>query len=89
MGLYTVVSLIQKVFDIYGWLIVAWCLMTWIPTRSGSLFDDIRGAVGMLVEPYLNLFRRFIPPIMNVDWSPVVALFVLRIVERLLYAILL
>ena len=70
-------------------LIVVWCLMSWFPIRPGSFFDDLRGALGMLVEPYLGLFRRFIPPIMGVDWSPVVAILVLSVIERLIYTILL
>ena len=89
MGLYQLVSIVQRLFDIYGWLIIAWCLMSWVPARPGGFFDDLRGAVGMLVEPYLGLFRRFIPPIMGVDWSPVVAILVLGVIERLVYTILL
>lgn len=84
-----VTVLLYRLFDIYSWLIVIWCLMTWIPTRPGGLLDDIRGALGMLVEPYLGLFRRLIPPIMGIDWSPVVAILVLNLIERVLFSILL
>ena len=89
MGTYQIFVLVQKLFDIYGWLVVAWCIMSWVPTRPGSFVDDLRGAVGMLVDPYLSLFRRFIPPVMGVDWSPVVAILVLSVIERLIYTILL
>ena len=89
MGLFQLISIVQRLFDLYGWLIIAWCLMSWIPTTPGSLVDDIRGAIGMLVEPYLSLFRRFIPPVMGVDWSPVVAILVLTVIERIVYTILL
>ncbi len=58
MGTYQLLILVQRLFDIYGWLIIAWCLMSWIPMRPGAFLDDLRGALGMLVEPYLNLFRR-------------------------------
>ena len=81
--------LIYRLFDIYSWLIVVWCLMTWIPARPGGLLDDIRGAIGMLVEPFLGLFRRIIPPLMGVDWSPVVAILVLNLVERVVLTLLL
>lgn len=89
MGTYQLLILVQRLFDIYGWLIIVWCLMSWIPMRPGAFLDDLRGALGMLVEPYLNLFRRFIPPLAGVDWSPVVAVLVLSLIERLLYTILL
>ena len=44
-------------------------------------------AIGFLrdvTEPYLGLFRRFIPPIGPVDVSPIVAILVLQIVGGLL-----
>ena len=43
----------------------------------------------MLVERYLGLFRRFIPPVMGVDFSPIVAILALSLIERLLFAIIL
>ncbi len=89
MELVQLLSLIQRLFDIYGWLIVIWCLLTWIPMRPGGFADDLRGALGMLVEPYLNLFRRFIPPLGGVDISPIVAILVLTAIERLVFTIIL
>ena len=89
MGLYQILGLIQRLFDIYGWLIVIWCLLSWVPpTRSGFL-EDVRGALGMLVEPYLNLFRRFIPSVMGMDFSPIVAILALTLIERVIYYIIL
>ena len=81
--------LIQRLFNIYEVLIVVWCLMSWIPMRGGGLLDDIRGAIGILVEPYLGLFRRFIPPLGGVDFSPVVAILALGIIERLVFSLIL
>ncbi len=89
MELVQLLSLIQRLFDIYGWLIVIWCLLTWVPMRAGGFADDLRGALGMLVEPYLNLFRRFIPPLGGVDISPIVAILVLTAIERLVFTIIL
>ncbi len=86
---YTVISLVQKIFNLYEGLIVVWVLMSWIPIRPGGLVEDIRGALGMLVEPYLNLFRRLIPPFGGIDFSPIVAIFVLDLIERLILSIIL
>ena len=46
-------------------------------------------ALAQIVEPFLNLFRRFLPPFGGMDFSPVVAFFVLAFVERLIATILL
>ena len=84
MGLY---SIITKLFQFYMLLIVIWCIMSWIP-RGNSTVDSIRDALGSLVEPWLNLFRRFIPPFGGSDFSPIVALFALELIERLILSIL-
>ena len=81
--------LIQRLFNVYEALIVVWCLMSWIPMRPGGLLDDIRGAIGIIVEPYLNLFRRFIPPLGGIDFSPIVAILALGIIERLFFSLIL
>ncbi|MBM6774951.1 YggT family protein [Olsenella profusa] len=85
----SILSLVQRLFNVYEVLIVVWCLMSWFPIRPGSVMDDIRGALGMLVEPYLGLFRRLIPPMGGVDFSPVVAILALGIIERLVFSLLL
>ncbi|WP_455136814.1 YggT family protein [Thermophilibacter sp.] len=89
MGLYQLIVLVQRLFQIYEVLIVVWCLMSWFPIRPGSLVDDLRGAIGTLVCPYLNLFRRLIPPLGGVDFSPVVAILILGVIERLVLTLLL
>jgi len=37
-------------------------------------------------EPYLRIFRRFIPPLGMFDFSPIIAIFLLYIVRRLVVA---
>ena len=81
-------NVIARVFRIYNILIIIWCVLSWIPRGSGVI-EDFRGAIGMLVEPWLNIFRRFIPPLGGIDFSPIVAIFALEAIERLLLAILL
>jgi YggT family protein len=46
--------------------------------RSGAL-ADIYAALGKICDPYLNLFKRLIPPIGGmVDITPIIALLVLQ-----------
>lgn len=89
MSLYSILLIIQRLFDIYGWLIVIWCILSWVPRTGSGIFEDARSAISTLVEPYLGLFRRLIPPVMGVDFSPVVAILALTLIERLLYHLIL
>ena len=81
------ISLIVRLIEVYEFLIAAWCLLSWIPSSSRQLMS-VREALGTLVEPYLSLFRRFIPTFSGMDFSPIVALIVLQLVERLIWNIL-
>jgi YggT family protein len=70
--------IIGAVAQFYGVLIIIYVLMSWFPT-NGALYDAYR-VLGSLVDPYLNIFRRFIPPIGGLDLSPIAAFIVLQIV---------
>lgn len=80
MGLLTIIS---DLFNIYSFLIVAYCLLSWFPgaynTKLGQLLIRI-------CQPYLRLFD-FIPPIAGISFAPLVALIALQFVERGVFAI--
>ncbi len=76
------VPIITMVLQFYGWLIIAYVLMSWFPT-AGAI-ADVRAVLGTIVEPYLSIFRRFIPPLGAVDISPIVAILVLQVAARLI-----
>lgn len=59
-------------------------MMSWLPTDRGILADIYR-VLGKVCDPYLNLFKRLIPPIGGmVDITPIIALLVLQFAVRLL-----
>ncbi len=49
--------------------------MSWFPNARESSIGQF---IGRIVEPYLEPFRRFIPPLGMIDLSPIVAIIVLR-----------
>jgi YggT family protein len=84
----TVVSYIGALFDVYIILIFLYILATLLLSfgvRPGysRAFDAVMGFLRDVSEPYLRIFRRFIPPIGMVDLSPMVAIFVLIIVRTI------
>ena len=48
----------------------------------------VLGFLRDVCEPYLGFFRRFIPSIGPLDISPIVAIFVLNIVSRVIHSII-
>ncbi|MFB4326470.1 YggT family protein [Paenibacillus sp. cl141a] len=83
---YEIYSIVGTLFQIYFYMILVYVLMSWLPNVRESFVGEL---LGKLVEPYLAPFRRFIPPIMGmIDISPIIALFVLQLAQRGVYAIL-
>ncbi|GAA4715677.1 YggT family protein [Brevibacillus fulvus] len=82
MALYTIINF---VFQVYYYMIIAYVLMSWVPqmrdTGIGQLLER-------LVDPYLSIFRRFIPSLGFIDISPIVALIALYFAENGLYSLL-
>jgi YggT family protein len=50
--------------------------MSWFPGARQSAFGEM---LGRICEPYLDVFRRFIPPLGMIDLSPLIALIVLNL----------
>lgn len=83
-----ILGFVIRLLDFYALLIVIWCIMSWIPMRRDGVLADVAGAINTLVSPYINIFRRFIPPFGGFDFSPVVAIIALQLLERILLGIL-
>lgn len=57
--------------DAYFMAMIFYILSSWVPPLRESRLGQF---VGSLVEPYLGIFRRIIPPIGMIDISPIFAL---------------
>ncbi len=83
-----ILSLLVTLADAYSLVIFVYVMMSWIP-MSGGIVTDVYHALGKVCDPYLDLFRRFIPPIGGmVDISPILALLVLQFGVRLIVSFL-
>ncbi|WP_079529768.1 YggT family protein [Halobacillus hunanensis] len=61
--------------NIYSWLLIIYILLSWFPGAKESSFGEI---LSKMCEPFLEPFRKIIPPLGMIDLSPLVAIFVLR-----------
>ncbi|EEL49593.1 MULTISPECIES: YggT family protein [Bacillus cereus group] len=62
--------------QIYSWALIIYILLSWFPGARESTFGDF---LSRICEPYLEPFRRFIPPLGMIDISPIVAIIALRL----------
>jgi YggT family protein len=80
-----VINFISLALNIYSYLIIGYVLLSWFPTARESFIGQF---LGKIVEPYIGIFRRFIPPIGGVlDLSPIIALLALNFVRMGLIAV--
>lgn len=73
---------IINIFNIFYFLIILRIFLSWIPSINWSA--QPWKTISEVTDIYLDLFRKIIPPIANIDFSPIVALIVLQIVENIL-----
>lgn len=77
-------SLILSLAEAYSMVIFVYVIMSWLPTGYGIL-ADINNVLAKVCDPYLDLFKRLIPPLGGmVDVTPVIALLVLQLGAQLL-----
>lgn len=71
-----VLDLIGKALYFYSFALIIYILMSWFPNSRET---GIGQFLARISEPYLEPFRRFVPPLGMIDISPIVAFFVLRL----------
>jgi YggT family protein len=81
----TIADYVEALFIVYFILIFVRILLSWVPRMPYNRY--LRATVGFIEEvtdPYLNVFRRFIPPLggggFALDLSPMLAMALVYIV---------
>lgn len=67
--------------NLYTALLVIRILLTWFPNINW--YNQPFTALSQITDPYLNIFRSFIPPLGGFDFSPILAIFLLNIAGNL------
>lgn len=78
-------SIISWVFTLYSWFIIIRIVGSWFPSFA---FHPIMRFIAFYTDPYLKIFRRWIPPLGGVlDLTPILAFLGLKLLEFLLQRI--
>jgi YggT family protein len=81
-------SFVNVFIWVYILLLFAYILTSWIRLPYSPWLNRVQRFLYDVCDPYLRLFRRVLPPVGPLDLSPMVALFVLYIVQRVLVSLL-
>lgn len=77
---------LSSFLTIYLYLMIFRVLLTWFPNIDWSSAPF--SILSQLTDPYLNLFRSIIPPLGGIDFSPIIAFFVLQFGSEFLIGLL-
>ncbi|MEB3306315.1 MAG: YggT family protein [Cyanobacteriota bacterium] len=77
-----IVEVLSQTLQIYTLVLIVRVLLSWFPNLDWS--NPILSAISSITDPFLNLFRGFIPPIGGLDLSAIVAFLSLQLVQTLL-----
>jgi YggT family protein len=80
---------VNALFLVYIILIFVRILLSWVPRMPyNPTLRTVVDFIHQVTDPYLNLFRRFLPPVggggFALDLSPIIAVFVLLIAQWLI-----
>lgn len=78
------VTIIDRIFLVYMLMLFARILGSWVPEWQNT---RVMQFISFYTDPYLNLFRRIIPPFGMLDVSPIFAFLALSIIESICKAL--
>ena len=84
--MHMIAVLLVRLLNILTWLILIQCLMSWFP---GARYSKAYEIISMFTEPLVGpiretLFRYIDIPI---DFSPIIAIFIISMGQRLIYSL--
>ncbi len=74
-----IVNIVLTLLEVYSWALIVYILMSWFPNARESSIGQF---LGTICEPYLEVFRRVIPPIGMFDLSAIVGIIVLNLARN-------
>jgi uncharacterized protein YggT (Ycf19 family) len=79
---------VQVFIFVYTLLLLAYIISSWIRLPYSPWLNRVQRFLYDVCDPYLRIFRRFIPPLGPLDLSPMVAIIVLFILSSVLTSLL-
>ena len=70
-----IINILVQLISYYSFALIIYILMSWFPNARSSTIGQF---FARICEPYLEPFRRIIPPLGMIDISPLVAILVLK-----------
>lgn len=80
-------SFVDVFVYVYILLILVYIILSWIRLPYSVWLNRIQRFLHDVCDPYLRLFRRFLPPLGPLDLSPTVGVIVLIVLLQVIHAV--
>ena len=81
-------NFVNVFISVYVLIIIAYILMSWVRLPYSPWLNRVQRFLYDVCEPYLRIFRRFLPSFGGFDFSPIIAILALGVVDRVVNSIL-
>jgi len=81
-------TFVNVFIGLYWLVIFVYILVSWLRLPYSPTLNRIQRFLYDVCDPYLRLFRRFVPPIGPLDLSPWIAVLVLVVLQQIIHSIL-
>jgi uncharacterized protein YggT (Ycf19 family) len=88
MSTASIVNFVNALFMVYYVLIFVRVIFSWIGLPSHGVFYELFRFVYSVTEPYLGIFRRFIPVAGGIDFSPFVGMIALGVIQSIVISLI-
>jgi YggT family protein len=81
-----VVQILDGLLNLFSMALFIWCLLSWFPNINRR--EQPWATLDNIVRPIMAPIQKIIPPIGNIDISPIVLMLVLQFLSRGLHSLL-
>lgn len=74
-----ILASIVKFLEIYGYILIVRILLSWFQGAEWAF--NIISFLSPITDPYLNIFRSIIPPLGGIDFSAILAILALQLLQ--------
>jgi YggT family protein len=85
------INFTNSLLNLYIYIIIAWAIMSWliafeVINMRSNFVRTVAMFLDAVTEPALRPIRRFIPSLGGLDISPVILIFIILFIQRVLLA---
>ncbi|HBK54529.1 YggT family protein [Syntrophomonas wolfei] len=85
MAIYQIIQIVNMAFNVLVWLIIARCILSFVRHNP---YQPLIKFVYDVTEPIMAPFRRLIPAAGGLDFSPIIAVLAVTLIQKIVVELL-